>query len=543
MNETPASCVATIAALIDGSFPAASEYHSPPQPVPAVPLLFDHVTQSRWRDAIHRCMSHPQEADYQDPSSGITALHAACRTPATPPSVIFALLKAYPRASLMHTKHYASTPLHFACWRNLPIEVILMLLSVFPMAAAQENGLGLTPLHLAARTKNVTVVEALLQTFPAAVRSHRVAGYTPLHLAVRGAASAIQQELSSRNSEDASIIETEHNVYGQSSSSLSAALSVVRSMVYEDPSVVGIKDQDGDTSLALFCKSMESSVRIILHQTRHLHHAKEDGEESLFLKNHPLVMDCWITFLVLVRAASPLAFIADNGDGIIHAIAGNLDCLESFSFTLLALTLHGDSDLATFSAAGNLPLHIMANLSVKPGRYHQRRRNNKQSSLDLEDQESSQNGNDEPASTLNAMDLFLAFNKSAAAVPNKAGNLPLHILLSKKVSSLSNSSLIWQQGVTSLLKANPAAVTERDQASRLYPFMMAAASASACRTNNHPENNDCDGGVVDEVVNNVAASNSVTTTFQLLRACPEISRFVGQGNEVQAPNNKRRRIQ
>jgi hypothetical protein len=258
MNETPASCVATIAALIDGSFPAASEYHSPPQPVPAVPLLFDHVTQSRWRDAIHRCMSHPQEADYQDPSSGITALHAACRTPATPPSVIFALLKAYPRASLMHTKHYASTPLHFACWRNLPIEVILMLLSVFPMAAAQENGLGLTPLHLAARTKNVTVVEALLQTFPAAVRSHRVAGYTPLHLAVRGAASAIQQELSSRNSEDASIIETEHNVYGQSSSSLSAALSVVRSMVYEDPSVVGIKDlpffaNQWNRAFALFC--------------------------------------------------------------------------------------------------------------------------------------------------------------------------------------------------------------------------------------------------------------------------------------------------
>jgi hypothetical protein len=517
MNETPASCLAAIAALKDGSFPATSESYSPP----AVPLLFDNVTQSRWRNAIHRCIYHPQEADYQDPSSGITALHAACRTPATPPAVIFALLKAYPRAASMHTTHYASTPLHFACWRNLPIEVIQMLLSVFPMAAAQENGLGLTPLHLAARTKNATVVEALLHTFPAAVRSHRVAGYTPLHLAVRGAASAMHQKISSQNSECVSI-ETEHN---DGKSSLSAALAVVRSMVYEDPSVVGIKDQNGDNSVALYCKSMESSVHALLHEARH-HHAKD---EVMFLKNHPLVMDFWITFLVLVRAASPPAF-ADTGDGIIYDIAGNLECLESFYFTLLALKLHGDNDLATFNAAGNLPLHIMAYLSVKPGQYHRRR--NKRLSLDLEDHESSQNGNNEPA-TLNAMDLFLAFNKSAAAVPNKAGDLPLHILLSKKV--FLNSSL-WQQGVTSLLKANPAAVTERDQASGLYPFMMAA---SECRRN-HTEK-DC-AGAVDEVVNNVEASKSVTTTFQLLRACPEISRFVEQGNEVQAPN-KRRRIQ
>jgi phosphoheptose isomerase len=81
----------------------------------------------------------------------------------------------------------------------------------------------------------------------------------------------------------------------------------------------------------------------------------------LFLKNRrPLLMDCWNTFLALVRATSPLAF--DNG--IMHAIAGNLEFLECFSFTLLALKLHGDN-LATFSDQGNLPVHIMA---VKPGR-------------------------------------------------------------------------------------------------------------------------------------------------------------------------------
>ena len=160
----------------------------------APPVLYHQVALLQWNRVIERCNSHPREAHYQDQGSGITALHVACRTPDTPPPVVLALLKAYPQAAALQTKQYASTPLHFACWRNLCEEVIRMLLRVYPRAASTLNGLGLTPLHLAARSargNNVGVIAVLLQTCPQAACSAKVVGYTPLHLAIRAGAAVM----------------------------------------------------------------------------------------------------------------------------------------------------------------------------------------------------------------------------------------------------------------------------------------------------------------------------------------------------------------
>jgi len=450
------------------------------------PLLFRQVTRFNWSEAIQRCLSHPVEAGYQDPASGITALHAACRTTSTPVSVIFALLHAYPQAASMHTTHYASTPLHFACWRNLSLDIVKMLLLVFPNATSQVNGLGLTPLHLAARTRNVAVVKLLLETNPDVVCLSRVAGYTPLHLAVRGAAVALQFSIASLDGKEISI-QNEQN-----DGSLYAAFEVVRLLLKKSPQAAFERDRNGESPLRLFCRSMDQAIQTLLHL------ARKTADESEFLKTSPIVDACWRTFVSLLRASNPNS----RNKTTMHVVAGSMDCLESFAFTLLSLKICGD-ELSVFDVDGNLPIHIMSKLLQNPPQYKSSRSEDK---THAEDQPS-----------LNAMDLFLVFYRNAASISNRSGILPLHILV-------SGQNPIWQEGVKSLLRANPAAVTKRDGKTNLFPFMMAAASD------------------LQQTLNEADSLVSLTTTFCLLRACPEFSRFSNTDKEVSARPSKRRKI-
>jgi ankyrin repeat protein len=467
------------------------------------PLLYNQVSHLQWNLVIARCNSHPSEAHYQDRGSGITALHVACRTPDTPPPVVHALLKAYPKAAAIQTKQYASTPLHFACWRNLDEKVVRMLVRVYPRAASTLNGLGLTPLHLAARTRNIGVIGILLQTCPEAACSASVVGYTPLHLAIRSgaafilsAAEAVQQHLQEQQRHETVHDDqrTQHNPEPQpqrspnnshessETSPHQSTVIVVRSLIQRNFAVLHIKDRDGETPLRHFCHHMEPVVLRIMVEARN-----SSSDEVQYLRSHPIIQQCWETFQLLVKAAAPRRqVLQEDGDlsedQMMHATVQNLDCIENFTFSLLTIKLCRDQ-LSIADHRGDLPVHILSSISVVPQRY---------TNIKLATSSSSEGSTDDiPFPTnMNSMKLFLAPYKAAASTPNRDGDLPLHLVLRHNAQ--------WEDGIESLLRCYPAAVTIPDKRSGFYPFMMAAVADS---------------------------SASMTTLYNLLRACPELSRF------------------
>lgn len=469
----------------------------------APPVLYHQVALLQWNRVIERCNSHPREAHYQDQGSGITALHVACRTPDTPPPVVHALLKAYPQAAALQTKQYASTPLHFACWRNLCEEVIRMLLRVYPRAASTLNGLGLTPLHLAARSargNNVGVIAVLLQTCPQAACSAKVVGYTPLHLAIRAGAavmhSAGQQQQPPVAAAAASSLLVLNNAESQqqptvllpprnnstpSSYHHPASVIVVRRLIEGNISVLHVKDRDGETPLRHFCHHMEPIVHQIMLNARS---TTTSGEDELhYLRRNPILRQCWETFQLLVKAAAPgQSSEHDNDDEeMVHATVQNLDCLENFTFSLLTLKLC-QNQLGKVDRKGYLPVHILSSISSVPQRYSSKVKVAASSSQDEDE------SNDLVSSPRNAMYLFLSPYPQAASTPNRSGDLPLHLVLRHNAQ--------WDDGIDTLLRVYPAAVTIPDSQSGLYPFVMAAESSA-----------------------------SMTTLFRLIRACPEFSRF------------------
>jgi ankyrin repeat protein len=88
---------------------------------------------------------------------------------------------------------FGSTPLHIACQRNPPLEIIQALLVACPQAATDKDILGNTPLHVAASNPetNPAIVRALLQVYcPIAISIIKnKEGLTALHMACRHAPS------------------------------------------------------------------------------------------------------------------------------------------------------------------------------------------------------------------------------------------------------------------------------------------------------------------------------------------------------------------
>jgi Ankyrin repeats (3 copies) len=105
-------------------------------------LLFLHVTSSDWNAVIRRAQSHPQEVLMVDDN--------------------------------------LNTPLHRACQLDPPVEVVTALQD----AATQINGLGATPLHIAASHRcNGRALQAIIDLYKGALSHQSRMGRTPIHYA------------------------------------------------------------------------------------------------------------------------------------------------------------------------------------------------------------------------------------------------------------------------------------------------------------------------------------------------------------------------
>jgi hypothetical protein len=163
--------------------------------------LYQAITDQNWERAIAVCRKDPVQAatwvvrHYHDDDDDATneeaeimwrflPLHSACaRQP--PPDVVAALLEAYPDASkcIDDQGMYA---LHYACGNQAPREAVRKLLVSFPEAAKLTDPRGMLPIHYLAcwGPSSLSVVDMLLVANSDIVSARDCDGNTPLDLAL-----------------------------------------------------------------------------------------------------------------------------------------------------------------------------------------------------------------------------------------------------------------------------------------------------------------------------------------------------------------------
>lgn len=156
--------------------------------------LYKAITESKWDDAILALKKHPNEArtwvvrkDEENKNMWrFLPIHSACaRQP--PSNLISALLEAYPDGanSVDDQKMYA---LHYACGNKATRDVVRQLLNVFPDACKRKDPRGMLPIHYIAcwGPATISVVDMVLAANRSVGDSKDEDGNTPLDLAREG---------------------------------------------------------------------------------------------------------------------------------------------------------------------------------------------------------------------------------------------------------------------------------------------------------------------------------------------------------------------
>mmetsp|Transcript_8146 Transcript_8146/g.20465 ORF Transcript_8146/g.20465 Transcript_8146/m.20465 type:complete len:915 (+) Transcript_8146:250-2994(+) len=126
----------TSSAMAGGTFQSSTPHYNPRS------LLFLYVTSSDWNNVVRRAKSHLQEVLMVDDN--------------------------------------LNTPLHIACKLDPPVEVV----DALKDSAMQINGLGATPLHIAASHRcNGRALQSIIDLYKGALSHQSRMGRTPIHYA------------------------------------------------------------------------------------------------------------------------------------------------------------------------------------------------------------------------------------------------------------------------------------------------------------------------------------------------------------------------
>ena len=153
------------------------------------------IKNLKWKSVIARLECNPDEASHElngvmtrggfQACDSMTPLHYACeRKP--PLEVVNALIEANPEAITMRMMPGGTLPLHVACtWHSSPA-VVSALLSSDPTTAKVVDELGNRPLHSACFSgTEISIVHDLLATYPKAVLSRNNQGSQPIDICRR----------------------------------------------------------------------------------------------------------------------------------------------------------------------------------------------------------------------------------------------------------------------------------------------------------------------------------------------------------------------
>ena len=143
-------------------------------------LSVDEVTV----DLLETLVKHAPKAVQLSKYLGDSPLHYVLRqiekkNTKIPLDVITILLKLYPEIAMVRNDH-GMLPIHCGAYKNK--EIIQLLLKAYPEGATVQNGLGWLPLHLAVLFDGCrNVIKVLLDEFPEGVKVTDNLGRLPLH--------------------------------------------------------------------------------------------------------------------------------------------------------------------------------------------------------------------------------------------------------------------------------------------------------------------------------------------------------------------------
>jgi len=152
------------------------------------------IQNRRWKTVLSRLASHPLEAEKDlevvtrggfTASSGFTPLHYACeRQP--PVEVVQALIELHPAAVTTRCMPGGALPLHVACTWYGNAEIVHALVSADQTSATVPDELGNLALHSACYSgADAQVVERLLQAHGKAVLTRNHQGSRPMDICKR----------------------------------------------------------------------------------------------------------------------------------------------------------------------------------------------------------------------------------------------------------------------------------------------------------------------------------------------------------------------
>jgi hypothetical protein len=173
------------------------------------PLLYEYALVGDWASLIRRISSHPKEACYKDKCKNMP-LHVACRRQ-PPPEVVEALIQANPDALVSQTLD-GLTPLHFSCFCGSAAETIQLVLGCETSLREMIDRRGRTPLHCVCAgfrsPHRLQVVKMLLELDASCATAVDERGRTPLSLIVDDYVEELHEALQSSISRDQALQST-----------------------------------------------------------------------------------------------------------------------------------------------------------------------------------------------------------------------------------------------------------------------------------------------------------------------------------------------
>lgn len=139
------------------------------------------IYREEWEEIESACEYNPYQAEVAD-KLGDLPLHEACMR-AAPLEVIQNLISAYPDG--VKKKGFCDRlPLHYASYNNPSLHVINLLLQKYPEGVSTLDSDGRLPLHLAVvRNAPKQAIQVLISAFPRSLQTPNKFGSTPQMLA------------------------------------------------------------------------------------------------------------------------------------------------------------------------------------------------------------------------------------------------------------------------------------------------------------------------------------------------------------------------
>lgn len=408
-------------------------------------IIHDAARLTDWDMVLELCQTHPEAAAYAG-HDGWTALHQACNKRCPRVDVVKALIAAYP-AALLQEEVKSWLPLHLACRFKAPIDVVRLLLYMYP-----ESG------------------RIAVQTIDKQKRR-------PLYYAIR----------------------------------YDAPDGVAGLLINVDPSAVLEEDQNEDSPLALVWDSWAEKLegKRIVHSF--LPGGFPEPEESPVeqravllrerLEKEPKLKKRWDQVNMLLKAAfgfpfeDPKAKSKSNSEDasrtwrIVHATAATKCHLSLF---LLACALHPEQARELDQSDLRRP-KVDESLSSIPDHspYHQ-------TALHLA---ASSNAGGEAGKTV-IVSLLSLYREATQVQDGIDGSLPLHRMVENQYKDWPNHSAI-------LYHFYPRAVQIPDHNGKL-PLHRAAHASSHYNVVNGINANDADGSVIIQLVRSYPQAAGIT---------------------------------